>query len=406
MKNRSWNLGKTVYERESCLFHKLQNTFKVIKLEEVLRCSNKICRITKSTQNFVQNKKSVFITQMNKPTYEQRQQPKDNKIFEASSSLPESNYRDLRIPSQFETSKNMVSNLSNDSSKADKNLDRETDLDQAFERSAPLRSNKKAKSKIVSKFGFLCEPKQGVDIEGIMPNLVEFSKSINSTTDIAVISVALVLKGIIDKNETITVLHMPDEQPGILRSTIQLLTKLDKTFSCTQDVEEYLQKSKQSKMIFCSSVRHVNGMKFDHVVIMVSQLEYYLKYYLTQAISRCTYDLTFVVVPKEIMNTKKGSLINLSNIFSRKQDNKARETVANMIEELKRESLLKQVVVVECKDCGKDYDCCSVSTEIDSVQTFRVHTHSDQYKDYLTKYRELEEQHNVTSASAIADAAK
>ena len=191
---------------------------------------------------------------MNKPTFEQRQQPKDNKIVEASSSVPESNYPDLRIPSQFETSKNMVSNLSNDSSKADKNLDRGTDLDQAFERSAPLRSNKNAKSKIVSKFGFLCEPKQGVDIEGIMPNLVEFSKSINSTTDIAIISLALVLKGIIDKNETITVLHMPDEQPGILRSTIQLLTKLDKTFSCTQDVEEYLQKSKQAKMIFCSSV--------------------------------------------------------------------------------------------------------------------------------------------------------
>ena len=123
MKNRSWDLGKTIYERESCLFYKLQNTFKVVKLEEVLRCSNKICRITKSTQNFVQNKKSVFITQMNKPTYEQRQQPKDNKIFEASSSVPESNYPDLRIPSQFETSKNMVSNLSNDSSKADKNLD-------------------------------------------------------------------------------------------------------------------------------------------------------------------------------------------------------------------------------------------------------------------------------------------
>ena len=54
------------------------------------------------------------------------------------------------------------------------------------------------------------------------------------------------------------------------------------------------------------------------------------------------------------MNIKKGSLINLSNIFSRKQDDKAKETVANMIEELKRESLLRQVVVVECKDCGKD----------------------------------------------------
>ena len=406
MKNRSWNLGKIIYERETCLFHELENAFKVVKLEEVLRCSNKICRITKSTQNFVRNKNSVFKTQMNEPTYEQRQQPKENNLFKVSPSVPKSNCPDLGTPSQLETSRKGVSYLSNDSSKANKNLDRGTDLDQAFERSAPLQSSKKAKSKIVSKFGFLCEPKQGVDIEGIMPNLVEFSNGINLTADIAVMSLALVLKGIIDKNKATTVLHLPDEQPRILRSTIQLLTKLDKTFSCTQDVEEYLQKSKQSKMIFSSSIRHVNGMEFDHVVIVVSQSEYYLKYYLPQAISRCTFDLTFVLLPKEIMNIKKGSLINLSNIFSRKQDDKAKETIANMIEELKRESLLRQVVVVECKDCGKDYDCYSVLTETNNVQTFRLHTHSDQCKDYLAKYRELEEQPHLTSASAVADAAK
>ena len=85
---------------------------------------------------------------------------------------------------------------------------------------------------------------------------------------------------------------------------------------------------------------------------------------------------------------------------------KPKKQLQNMIEELKRESLLRQVVVVECKDCGKDYDCYSVLTETNNVQTFRLHTHSDQCKDYLAKYRELEEQPHLTSASAVADAAK
>ena len=67
-------------------------------------------------------------------------------------------------------------------------------LDQAFQRFASLEKSNAPKSKIVSKFGFLCEPRQGVDIEGLKPNLVEFSKDILITSNIAVISLALILK--------------------------------------------------------------------------------------------------------------------------------------------------------------------------------------------------------------------
>ena len=35
-KSRSWNLGKKKYEKETYLFHELEDTFKVVKLEEVL----------------------------------------------------------------------------------------------------------------------------------------------------------------------------------------------------------------------------------------------------------------------------------------------------------------------------------------------------------------------------------
>ena len=57
---------------------------------------------------------------------------------------------------------------------SDKSRDHGMDLDQAFKRSAPLQESKTARSKIVSKFGFLSEPKQGVDIKGLKPNLIEF----------------------------------------------------------------------------------------------------------------------------------------------------------------------------------------------------------------------------------------
>ena len=382
VKSRSWNIGKTSFERETCMFRELENTFKIVKLDEVYRCSNEICGIMKSTQNFVRDKHSVFTTEIGELTFEQQQQPEDNKRWER---VVSPNFAELNYPS-LETS--ITKNIPN------KSRDHGIDLDQAFGTSASLHKSKTEGSKIVSKFGFLSEPNEGVDIKGSKPNVVEFSEGIDSTSDVAVISLALVLKHFIGKNKATTLLHMADEQPRILRRTIQLLLKIDKKFSYTQDIEVYLKQTKKSKMIFCSSFRSVNGMEFDHVVIVVNESEYYLKYYLPQAISRCTHDLTFVLLPKKKLDMAKGLLLH----------DKTKETVANMVEELKRECLVKQVVIAECNDCKKNCYCFPKGAE--DKQKFGVHTHSQQYKDYslhLANYTELEEEARVTSARADAE---
>ena len=408
MKTRSWNLGKASFENETCVFNELENIFKLVRLEEVLRCSNKICRITKSSQTFVQNKDSVFKTSMNNVTLDQQHLSKDNKKLIVSPSVPESSYTDLDTPSKVKTSRNEVSNPTVDISTSDRRLDRRMDLDQAFERSAPLQKSKGAKSKIVSKFGFLSEPKEGVDIKGLEPNIVEFSKDINLGSDIAVISLALVLKKLIGKNEATTLLHMAEQQPRILRRTTQLLPRLiDEKFSYTQDIEEYLQKTKQSKMIFSSNFRSVNGMEFDHVIIVVSHSEYYLKYYLPQAMSRCTFDLTLVMLPKDKMKSKKGVVQNLKQKLKKHRSEKNKETVSNMIEELKHQCRVKQVAVSECRLCENNRDCYSISSVTDNKETFHVHTHSGQYKEllsHLAEYPEYEDQARGLYDSSLADA--
>ena len=407
MKTRSWNLGKTSFEKETCMFNELENIFKVVRLEEVLRCSNEICRITKSTQAYVQNKDSVFKTSMDKVTLDQQHQSKDNKKLVVSPSALESRYADLDTPSKVKTSRNEASNPTVDISTVDRSLDGRMDLDQAFERSAPLQKSKASKSKIISKFGFLIEPKEGVDIKGLEPDIVEFSEDITSTSDVAVISLALVLKKLIGRNEATTLLHMAEEQPRILRRTTQLLPRLiDEKFSYTQDIEKYLQKTKQSKMIFCSNVRSVNGMEFDHVIIFVSHSEYYLKYYLPQAISRCAFDLTLVMLPKDKTKSKKGVVQNLKQKLKKHRSEKNKETVSNMIEELKHECLVNQVAVSECRLCENNRDCYSISSVTDNKETFHVHSHSGQYKEllsHLAEYVELEDQAHGSYDSTLAD---
>ena len=390
-KKRSFSIDKKSYEKKTCMFHNLESTFKIVKLTEVLRCTNEICSITKSTQSFVQNKDNVFVTEMDAPFLEHEQQDNDkNQII--SFTTQESNYTEMEPSVMLENSRNeKVLNPIDDISQTNESLDPGIDLDQVFKRSSYLQEEIAGKSKIISKFGFLCEPKQGVDIKWSKPNLVEISEEIKSTSDMLVISLGLVLKYFIGKNKATTVLYMDDEEPGTLRKIIELLQK-GESFLHTQDIETYLKESRQSNVIFSSNFRSVNGMEFDHVVIVVSQSEYYLKCYLPQAISRCTYDLTIVLLPED----------DSYKISSGTRYEETKGTVGNMIEELKRARLLKQMVVTECKVCEED--CYCLSNDTDNKQTFGVHTHSVQYKNYLSLLRECtEEQVLDNSASAYSD---
>ena len=218
-------------------------------------------------------------------------------------------------------------------------------------------------------------------------------------------ALALALKNFIDKNESTVVLHMADKQPTILRKTMKLLPQLlDETFSYTQDITVYLNKSKESNMILYSDFCGVNGMEFDHVVIVVSQSEYYLKYYLPQAISRCTYDLTFVLLPKDKTNNKHGFLQKFTSAISRTRNDRAKETVANITQEFKHECLVKEVTVVECKACENSCDCYSISNWIDNKLMFEVHSHSDQYKNHLLNLKNCTELKEEPHGSSLADA--
>ena len=86
MKNRKWNIGKESYEKETCVFGNLENTFRIVKLEEVLRCSNNIFGVTKSTQNFVRNQDSIFETEMDEVTFWQQEDMVSHSLLRSNQS--------------------------------------------------------------------------------------------------------------------------------------------------------------------------------------------------------------------------------------------------------------------------------------------------------------------------------
>lgn len=118
--------------------------------------------------------------------------------------------------------------------------------------------------------------KPGVNINGGKPNLVEFSDSIQLANYMAVISLALVVKQFTSESKTTVLLHMTDEKPGILKTTLQLLQIVlaKESMLYTESIEEYLKKERHSQMVLISNLRSVNDMEFDDVIVFVSYLEY------------------------------------------------------------------------------------------------------------------------------------
>ena len=372
-KQRSWNAGEECFKKETCMFQELKSAFKIVKLQKVLRSSNEITQITKSVQTFVGNKDSIYVTEIDGLKFEQKQKSADIKQHRVSCNVKTSNDPEKALNYK----NNISSTYSNNSSvKSNKGHDDTMDLDQALELTSSLE-NGTGKNVIKSSFSFVCVPRKGVEITGDKPKLYEFSGDIHSASDMAVIFLALVLADITNEHKKTVLLHMSEEKPDILEKAILLLPRRLGNVFCTESIKDYTQSDRPGKTILSSSFRRVNGMEFDHVVIFVSYSEYYLKYYLPQVISRCTYDLNFVLLPKENQERENDKLID------------SKETVAGLIGEIKQKCLAIQLDIVECQTCEEDDEILVdyISEETDK-KLFRVHTHSDQYIEYADQYNE------------------
>ena len=387
-KKRSWSVGKDSYERESCMFQELEGPFKVIKLEKTLRCTNEIHNLTKFTQNLVENQESVFPTDIEKLKPPLKQTSVNAEI-------------NTEIFSNPGTTISSKENVGSDPKKIDEPLEQPIDLDHAFKNLSVLRNLGGGKSKIVSNFGFVCEPQKGLDITKKTPELIQFSEQINSTSNIAVIALTLALNKFISENKKTTLLYTSDKEPKILRMAIHLfphiVSKVCKTETIkeyeviyTESFEEYLE-NKETRMVFVTNFRSVNGMEFDNVLILLNRSEYYLEHFLPQMISRCNCNLNFILLPKENESVKRvSSLTKLSNFLLRSKSVEEKFTVGNMIEDWKEKSLVESCEwdyrIIECQKqtCKEDRKCYCILSETDDLVT----VHSEYYRNHLSAHNE------------------
>lgn len=216
-KERKCSVGKKNFERETCMFAELEDLFKIIKLEEVQRCSSEIFKLLSYTQDLVDEKDSVFRTKRGKKTPEKLLDNKDETDETNMDDDGKQNLISLDSTIQNKQSK-MYSGI--DSNERDEINHRKISLDQAFQNLRATKSKNKGQIKIVSRFSFICSPQQECIIKGTKPNVIEFSEAISSTNEAAVISLGVILKKFIGKNKKTALLYLTSEKPVILRKVL------------------------------------------------------------------------------------------------------------------------------------------------------------------------------------------
>lgn len=212
----------------------------------------------------------------------------------------------------------------------------------------------------------------------------------------AVISLALVVKQFTSESKTTVLLHMTDEKPGILKTTLQLLQIVlaKESMLYTESIEEYLKKERHSQMVLISNLRSVNDMEFDDVIVFISYLEYYLKFYLPQVISRCTFNLNLVLLPNGKETNKHTNMVI------------TKDTVTNVIQKFKQECLMEQTDAAEWKTCYEVCNCCYISDIAYNNLTFLLHSHSVQYKEHKNTLEFIKKKHSSEPGGDMGEHAK
>ena len=374
-KSRQWSEGKKRFERSTCMFSVLEGLFNIINLKEVQRCSSEIFKLLSYTQCLVEGKDSVFRIR------KEKKKPKKQ-----LGNKPEIGKNNM----DCDYEKTLI--LNEDLNEVDGMHFKTMSLDQAFESFMAVHSKKEGNNKILTRFTFTCKPHQVCEIHGATPNAVDFSKAIHPNSEKAVISLALILKRFIGKNKRTVVLYLTSGKPLILTKALFGIKQIDDIVS-TENIEMFIDEdgpTMRKKVLSCS-FHSLNGMEFDHVIILLTHSEYYLKYYLPQAISRCTHDLNLIFLPRLKETVKKHQANKTFNCFSRNKGSKDQYTIGDMKQEWMQKDLTKQWNVEECCRCEE----VSIFTENDQKSTFKVHSHSEQYRTYIQKVKEnmLSEDH-------------
>ena len=408
---------------EGHLFHELEDIFRIEQLSYAMRTTVQVNTVMELLQEFLQNKKNEFIhfeslvsvnptgvTSLNVPktspavdfvdgestkslliraenkndgqtqsnnTMGLRQNLKNrknqfansqslsSKILNVSNSSPVGNKTSDALDSNSKMNDVVVANNTSSSM-----IDAD-DLDLAFKEASKFQVNDEESTsefKTTTNYTYVSHSEVGHKIESLKPKIFLPYHSGSAFENIASYSAFFNSLDICRKR--FVIIHFEQSPPSILIEALNVTFKsVNVTFQVSLNVQDFM--SKKNNYILVTNFRHVRGMEFENVIVVVNSEEYFLKHYLPEAIARCKSNL---------------SLILLEGRSLRKEE----ETAKGIVKLLQQQepSVVETWITAKCEKCRKRsrYYCCKNN---ERSTCLGIHVLSD-------KFKKMEEYFNPT----------
>ena len=385
------------HKSEGNLFSELKNDFRIEELTYVMRTTVQINTVMKLLQNYLQKKQNEFIHFQSQVSgtltgmanlnarndfpakYSQARENSEN-LFTIAKSENEIQVQgnDRMRPQQeaMENNQNQLvdfqsvpdkiptlSNISKSHSEAanrqksyqypteDKRrealdfksemdsgiLDRD-DLDLAFKEASKLEVNQDKATdelKTTTRYTYISQSETGHNIESLTPKLILLDPSGSSFENIVSYSAVLIALGICERR--LVIIHFEWSPPSILMKALNVTLKLVNTrLSVTLKVEDFM--SKKNNCTLVTNFRHVRGMEFKNVVVIVDPEEYFLKHYLPEAIARCTSNLSLLMLEEKNVKEKKETLKEIVELLHQQKPSVVETWITRRCEECRTRS--------------------------------------------------------------------
>ena len=216
------------------------------------------------------------------------------------------------------------------------------DFDLVFKEASKLKVNHDKyinEFKTTTSYTYVSQAEIGHNIKSSNPKLILPQQSSNAFENI--VSCSAVLNSLDIWRRRFVIIHFEQCPPSVLVDALKLsFESVNLPLSCTLNVQDFL--SKKNNCCLVTNFRHVRGMEFENVIVMVDPEEYFLKHYLPEAIARCTNNL---------------SLIMLQDKNTRKKEETVKDAVGSLQQQ--EPSVFEEWITLICNKCqkGSKYYC-------------------------------------------------
>ena len=216
------------------------------------------------------------------------------------------------------------------------------DFDLVFKEASKLKVNHDKdinELKTTTSYTYVSQSEIGHNIKSSKPKLIFPQQSSSAFEN--VVSCSAVLNSLDIWRRRFVIIHFEQCPPSVLVGALKLsFESVNLPLSCTLNVQDFL--SKKNNCCLVTNFRHVRGMEFENVIVMVDPEEYFLKHYLPEAIARCTNNL---------------SLIMLQDKNTRKKEETVKDAVGSLQQQ--EPSVFEEWITEICSKCqkGSKYYC-------------------------------------------------